>query len=122
MTEPGISVAWMAESYPARAEDSSMLWYDLANTLGWRRWLVTHIEPLDVFSVVYFEDRDHTRMVVRGDGLSYYVSASSLYEADSDGTLDAFMQQVFFDVYLKWADKRDLPRPPTDIRVAPRTK
>lgn len=117
LTQPGISIAWLAEDLPEDAEELSVIWRELANTEPWEAWLTTHMRPLKVFSVVTFDERHKARMMVRGDDLSYHIPAARLRDGERAGHLPAVMQEVFFEVYRKWAEKRGLPKPPTSTTV-----
>jgi hypothetical protein len=87
-------------------------WHSLATSPEWSAWLGDHVDLDSMDSFVYFEARERSRLVVRGDTLSYYVPMTYVQAAYEMRTLPSFMGEIFRDIWLKWAGKRGLPDPP----------
>lgn len=83
---------------------------------GWREWLTNNVGPDDGTApgihILYIEDRDKRRIMVRGDSLFFYEPATAITNAAKSGTMVEHYVDLFISLYQRWAEKKDLPEPP----------
>ena len=120
MIDSGISVAWLEENHSLAASVMERTWRSLRSDPQWAAWLADHTAPFLPFVVVTFEDRSDARAQVRGEALSYFVPTGWVRAAHEARTLVSFSADLFREVYVAWAVRRDLPMPPpiTDAMLA----
>lgn len=120
MIDSGISVAWLEEHHSLAASVMERTWRSLRSDPQWAAWLADHTASFLPFVVITFEDRRDARVQVRGETLSYFVPMSWVRAAHEACTLVSFSADLFHEVYVAWASRRDLPMPPpiTDAMLA----
>ncbi|WP_126688190.1 hypothetical protein [Nocardioides ferulae] len=77
---------------------------------AWAAWATEHVDRERYDFVIYFEDREKPRIVIRGDTASYYVPAHTL--AKMPRPLRIQGRELFYQLYKRWAEKKGLPAPP----------
>lgn len=84
---------------------------------GWREWLTAHVGPDDGTApgihILYIEDRDTRRIMVRGDSLYFYEPATAIANAAKTGRMLEHYLELFTTLYKRWAEKKKLPEPPS---------
>ena len=108
----GVNVAWMEDANTYAESVRKRTWQSLATSPDWSTWLAENVDFDSMESFIYFEDRRDSRLAVRGNKLSYYIPMVHVQAAYEMKTLPSFMSEIFRDVWVKWADKRNLPEPP----------
>lgn len=110
----GISSAWLSPDVPESIAFSTFYrtWNAMRAQPAWREWLATHLEPRQVSTVLNVEERPKRRLEVRGGSLSCYLPGQEVRDAHREHRLQELAVEVFEAIYLKWADKLDLPAPP----------
>ena len=121
MSTAAISTAWLSPDVPETAAHSTFYrtWDAMVDEPSWREWLDGHLEQRQVSTVVNVEERPKRRLEVRGGSLAFYLPAQEVRDAHREHRLRELAFEVFEAIYLKWADKLDLPAPPVGQRVQP---
>jgi hypothetical protein len=116
----GISVAWLEETHSLASSVMARTWRSLRSDPQWSAWLGDHTAPFLPFTVINVEERRDARIQVRGGTLSYFVPMGWVRAAHEARTLVRFSADLFRDVYVAWASRRELPMPPeiTDDMLA----
>lgn len=112
-----MSHVWSASELPERySEDSWAAGKALLAVPGWPEWLLSYVGPADGtgegIHILYIEDREKRRIVVRGEDLSFYEPATALADAAKRGVMVEYFVGVYLDLYTRWAEKKGLPLPP----------
>lgn len=115
-----ISVAWLADHHTFADSVMTRTWRSLSRDPAWAAWLAANTAEWAPFVVITVEDRPTGRLQLRADTLSYYVPIGWVRAAAETHTLVRFSGDLFRDLYVRWASRRERPMPPaiTDAMLA----